>query len=143
MHVVDQTWYSQSHSEILSELCPIIETAIEEITTNKYSTKGPAFRTGLTLVKEEIARITFHPLFGLSSSNVLTSENISRIKAFLFMTDYEVNLIALEFLHRFFMTPKDWSLATKNVEEIVRELLRHMWNFKMKGECLAMVSYSG
>jgi hypothetical protein len=143
LFVIEETWNMQPHSEILSEFYPTIERAIEEVTANEYSTKGHSFPTGLTLVQEEIARIAFHPEYGPSPASVVTSNDLSRIMAFLLMPVYEVNLVVLEFLHNFFIRLKDCSMATENVEEIVRELLRQMWNFKMEGECLTMVSSSG
>ncbi len=144
LFVIDQTWFSgdisQPHSDILNQLYPTIETAIKEITMNEHPTKEHAFPTGRTLVKEEIARIAFHPLYGVSSSNVVTSLDISRIMAFLSMTDYELNLVALEFVHGLFLRLEDCPMAKENIDVIVKKLLGQVLDSQMKGECLAMVS---
>ena len=143
LFILDQTWFSgdisRPHSDTLNEFYSTIETATKEIIKNEHPTKGQAFPTGRTLVKKEIARIAFHPLYRVSL-NGLTSRDISRIIAFLSTTDYEVSLVALEFLHRIFLSHADGPLAEEHVDAIVKELLKLMLDSKIKGECLAMVS---
>lgn len=145
LFVIDQTWISydvpQPHAGILNAFHRTIETAIDEIVKNDASDEK-TFPTGKTLVKKEIAQIVFHPSNHPSLSKALTFTNTSRIVAFLSMTDYEVNLVTLEFLHRVFSSHRFNSTAEKHVEEIVKELLRLLLDSSMKGECLAMVSYA-
>ena len=143
---LDRTWSSgdtgQLPSNILNELYPTLQTAIEEIIQNEKPTNGQLFPTGRTLVKEDIARIALHPnsVYGVSTANDLTPRDVSRIIAFLSMTDYEVNLVALKFLHRIFSSGENCSIGKENIKEIVKVLIRQMWNSEMEGECLAMVS---
>lgn len=145
--ILDQTWFSsdtsQLHSDILNELSPTIQTAMEEIIQKENPTKEQIFPTGRTLVEEDIARIALHsnPVYGVSAANGLTSRDVSRIITFLSMPDYEVNIVALEFVHRIFLSTEDCPIAKGNIDEIVKVLLRQMWNSEMKGECLAMVSF--
>ena len=143
--ILDHTWFSsdtsQIPSDVLNEFYPTIKIAVEEIIQNENLTKGQLFLTGRTLVKEDIARIALHPnpVYGVSAANGLTSRDVSRVIAFLSMPDYEVNLVALEFVHRIFLSTENW-IEKEKMEKIVKVLIRQMWNSEMKRECLAMVS---
>ena len=143
--VIDQTCFpgenpgcNQPSSEYSDIFHPALETAIDEI-INYDSTNQQLFPTGRTLVKEEIARIALHPLYGDPTCKSLEPKDISRILAFLSMPDYEVNLVALEFLHGLFLKHPAVLLADENIGGITKELLRLMLDSNMKGECLAMV----
>ena len=144
--ILDQTWISsdtsQIPSDVLNEFYPTIQIAVEEIIQNENLTKGQLFLTGRTLVKEDIARIALHsnPVYGVSAANGLTSRDVSRVIAFLSMPDYEVNLVALEFAQRIFLSAENCPIEKEKMEKIVKVLIRQMWNSEMKRECLAMVS---
>ena len=146
LYIINQTWCSGAGTSVVDsitkQLCTKIETALDEIIKDDHLNlhERQEFPTGLTLVKQELARIAFYFLNDSLSSNSFTSMDTSQIMPFLSTADYEVRLVTLEFLETLFIKIEDCPKIGENIDEIVKELKTQLCTSKMKGECLSMVS---
>lgn len=152
LYVMDRRWFldfsSNTRLEIINSFHHLVEANAAEITcVNKVKegktpvlNAGKHFASCVILVKEEIARLTFQSIDEkLSRGEILVSSDISLVMMFVSSPDYEVKLIALEFLQKLFLKSSNVFLSSEDKDKLVGVLLTRLWHSQTNYEVLSSV----